>query len=224
MEIVRVLAFAPGSADPHTLSLGTAVGSGNALVVVVRVFSSITISGVSDNGGASPTYSTDYAFTQQSSANGGYYSRRNITDAPTSVSVDLSASGAIRAFVVEISGMAETDVVGETFTLASQGSATDAPSASFTTDTANELSLALLEMAVSKTVTAGGDYSVTHVNGPPANYALLYDEDVGAAGAKTASASWTTATNTWLNGITYRGAAPPPSDPTPPFTSVTVAG
>lgn len=194
----------------------TAVTSGNTLLVEIWVADTALPTAFSDN--QSNTYTLDG--TIRNRANDGerrMYRCSNITNAPTQIRCTLAATGATQFTVLEVSGLTNTSPLGQS--VSATASSVSSHPVSFTTTTANELAFFTAEYATGPTSTPDTGYTLlTHDN---YGYDAQYDEDVGAAGSKTATITTSGNTNSvcWVN--TYKIAASGPTVSTVSSNSAT---
>lgn len=185
----------------------SAVGSGNAIIVIVRYSSTVNVTQVTDNGGATPTYTLDYT---TAGANGdtefAVFSRLNVTDAPTEVRIILDAGDLFDYLVVEASGIATSAAFDESNSSVAN---TATPSVGFTTDSANQLGVGGLVMTSGRTVTAGGTATWTERQpyADPVFDTFFTNPDLGAAGAKTLAPTLDSGVQNALIVVSYRAAA-----------------
>lgn len=200
--VVQAVSTVGGWASSWNISL-SAVGSGNALVVAVLAPTSTTISDVTDNGGATPSYTNDYSnLTIRSSSFGiNCRSRLNITDAPTQVTVTYSGNTfEPMILVLEVSDLS-SDPFGQS-NLGTDGYGT-AQTASVTTTVANELGICYSGLGSSRTWTNPTGYTRAPTDTDPVNNAMFYIADLGAVGSKTADPTIDSGTNMQVGMVTY---------------------
>jgi hypothetical protein len=161
----------------------TGVTSGNTLVVIFEIASGNTpIISVTDN--QSNTYTEDLTATGALGNSNYFYRASNITNAPTSVTIDWTGNALVTANIFEVSGLANTSPVDATVADTSNFSSTTTPSKSITTTTDNAAVFAWLTLANGATLTPDAGWSALPSSGSDFDF-ILYDNDVGAAGSKT---------------------------------------
>lgn len=192
------------SPRPFTVAAPT---SGNAFLIAFRIAAGSTGLSVTDDQGG--TYSIDYNNTDQGGAIIAFASRRNITNAPTEISIGWTNgdSRTVEGYCYEYSGIAASSHVGETGTFGTSFSETPAWTPTTTTD--NEVAIASL------TLDDGRDLTTTGLTKSPTGEVtiawLSSNTDLGAAGAKSVGgtltlSSVTTGANARIVGITYRAS------------------
>ena len=167
-----------------TISL-SAVGNGNAIIVVAAVYSSNTVDSCTDNGGASPTYDEDHDNVSWSGADPGvcFFKRMNVTDSPTSVTISTGSDGTIWGWAFEVSGLDSSPL--DDFD-DNSGSGTTA-SASIISTVDNAVAIGFVGTGF-VTTSFTGDYTeieTSEGDGEPS--ALAYDGDIGTAGSDSIS-------------------------------------
>jgi len=204
-NVVRVSTeLAEFGASPRTLSMGGAVGSGNSVIFVTNT-DSYDVAGVdfvlTDNQGN--TYVVDFDTTENDGTTQKVVLRcHNITNAPTEFSISWTGGGDryIAGYFAELSGVAnaapsDTDKTNQPF-----GASV---SASLTSTGASALGLAFFEGGSDITPQSGFTRSP---GSGSSNFIWMYDEDLGAAGAKTFGATWTGDGNRDLYSLIYENA------------------
>lgn len=186
----------------------TAVTSGNTLLV--GFFASQAPSGVTDDGGASPTYVQDRSSNYTGNNHLNWYRRSNITDGPDQVTITVGASAVIRYTILEVSGLDNDSPVGQQ-AVGSTGGFTLTPTVSATTATANELAFALFVAVNSREFVTPSGWTRGLMQADPTNATAFYDEDVGAAGSISCSPTLQTSgsdsgTNAYSQIVTYLAA------------------
>ena len=170
-----------------------AVASGNSLLIVVQTNSTMTPSAMTDNGGGSPSYSTDVSGEQLETTTNGLvwiFRRNNITTAPTQISFTTAANAAGRVHICEYDNLdSATFVESNKATRAFATSNT----ATVTTAAANRIGIAVAGMG------SVGDRTITTatsgwVGGHPGDstdtQGRIFDNpDLGAAGSESFTAS-----------------------------------
>lgn len=186
----------------------SAVTSGNAVIVCSLVPVGQAFSNITDNGGATPTYTVDYSDTTFRSSNIQVHvaSRTSITDAPTQITVNYG--GNVFQPVILVLEVSDFSAFGQS--AAGTSSTTDSPTASVTTTVANELGICFAAVGSDRTWTdpsSAGSWTRAPAGSDPDPYALWYIADLGAAGSKTADPTFTTATSTQCGMVTYEPSA-----------------
>lgn len=185
------------SASP-TISI-TAPGSGNAVIVTFSTTSAVTVTSVSDGAG----YTNDFSSAADSRVR-HFYSRFNVTDSPTTITINLSGSESVRYAVYEVSGLDsyDTGANGDT------GGFTSTPSVSATSANPNAFAVAVFRGTSNRTWTdpASGDW--TKVPGQVAAQDWFgYDADVGVAGSKTCDPTLDTGNNIYDSMAIYNSSS-----------------
>lgn len=174
-----------------------AVASGNSLLIVVWTLDTMTITGVTDNGGGSPTYTLDVEEVQLESATGQratIYRRNNITTGPTEVTITTEASIVGAYDIIEYDNLADAPPA-ESFVTTRAFVAASSPSV--TTESANQIGIAVSNVNVNRThTTASTGWAGGATDDATAARARIFaNDDLGAAGAAgitvdLASATW----------------------------------
>lgn len=180
----------------------TAITSGNAVIVVYGSTTSVT---VSDNGGSSPTYTTDHDTVTAVRDGLLFHWRRrsSITDGATSVTFG-SISTNVPYAIYEVSGLGAKD--------ASPAIATGAgtsPSVGFTAAGANECAFGAMSLDNGTTVTPPAGWTEQPPYADPVydTYFAIDDTDLGAAGAKTLAPTLADARDWGVAVVSYLNAA-----------------
>lgn len=160
----------------------TAPSSGNSFVLILYAYSG-TISSVTDNGGATPTYQTDLDFAIGAGSDRVYYfSRHDITDSPTQLTVTYGTATSTEYVLVEVSGIDGTVVNTGTTSWAF----TTAPSVSATSTGTDDYGLAFHALNVgSRTYTADAGWTAVAANA--GRKEGFYDDAVGSVGTITSA-------------------------------------
>lgn len=180
-----------------TISI-TAPASGNAVVVVLTTTATPTISGVSDGA----AYTQDFASAADSRRRYSY-SRLNVTDSPTTITLTLSSAENVRYVVFEVSGLDSYDAGANGDT----GGFTSAPSAAATAAEANSFAVGIFRTTLNRTYTAPAGWTRRLVQADPSQMGVFYIEDAGAAGTVTCAPTLDTGTNVYDSIVIYSPAA-----------------
>lgn len=170
MAIAFVNAISQGPAgSASTIGSGNfALTSGNLVVVAVRWFNgTISISDIQDTAGN--TYLTAIAQFIQADVNMQvFYCENAVGHATNAITVTFSASAAVRAIAVgQYSGIKASGSLDAIGTAKNSAGTGDATSSALTTDTADEVIVALSEVnqgGSPSTPTWDADYSATRTN------------------------------------------------------------
>lgn len=180
-----------GFNNSTTLTFGAPITSGNSAVVACRLLNTST---------ATATDSTSAVFTADVSAldwntfNRGYiWSRHNITDAPTSVTVATSASAIKDCFAIEVAGI--------TASLSDFSSALESTSSGFVTNhtvdytsgASGDFTLAFVQTHNARTFTGAGDSTIRQIT-DPGDLLFVY-ESAPASGSQQLTFDSDTATD-----------------------------
>ena len=119
----------------RTVTLSATATAGRT--ILVGFVSSAAPTGVTDNGGSTPTYTQDRS-QAISTGNMYWYRRTNISDTPSTVTINFGASAGIYGVtVLEVSDLTNSSPLGQSATRNTRAF-TRSPSVSPTTETANE--------------------------------------------------------------------------------------
>lgn len=191
-----------GSALNFTI---TAVGSGNALVVVFEAPDDAqpVVSVENSEGG---TNAQSHTLAGSDPGVGGssdvfVYYRANITNGPTRVTINTTGNFFGEPFILEVSGLAASSVVDEVQT--ASGTSSTAVSTPYTTDSANQLAVGVVTLVNGDTITPQAGYSQLPASGSSFVH-LLYDADVDAAGAKTVGGTLGSSNNWRQLAVSFR--------------------
>lgn len=189
MAIVNRTTGAFAFTTSHVITI-PAVASGNSLLVLVTCGEAHEPTAVTDNGGASPTYTEDVAGQQlegTTTANPRAYifRRNNITDAPTSVTITTAAGvpGGRTYNILEIDNLADA---GPTQSNVSTRAFATTATATVTTATANEIGVAFAGMGgiIDRTINGSAGWTGGHPGDAIDTPARSFDNaDVGSAGS-----------------------------------------
>lgn len=161
----------------------TGVTSGNTVLVIFEIPTANTpLISVTDN--QSNTYTEDLTATSAGGNALYFYRASNVTNGPTSVTIDWTGNALVTANIFEVSGLTNTSPVDATVADTTNFSSTTTPSQSITTTTDNAAVLAMLTLTSGTTITPDSGWSALPSSGSNFNF-ILYDNDVGAAGSKT---------------------------------------
>lgn len=188
-----------GVGDPVTVSISPA--NGNFLVWLFKSANTVAINGVTA-GSNTLTLRHSRVITADSGQTISAYVSGAITGSPTSASIDLASSTGVTGRLFEVSGLDATTQLDTTFDANGSGTAI---SAGFTTGVANAFVIGQMYINVGPTVTPGTGYTMTLTNGEWDRQ--IYDEDIGAAGAKVCDATLGTSRDWTLAGVALRPAA-----------------
>lgn len=190
-----------GGSGTYTI---TGVTSGNTLLVMFNLSTSNQpIVSITDS--QSGTYTEDLTFTGPNGDTFFFYRRSNITNAPTSVTVDWTGNAGMTCNIFEVSGLDNASPVDATATDTSS-TFNSSPSKSITTATGSAAVFGYLALSVNQTFTPDSGWSALPTSGSEYDF-IVYDNDVGAAGSKTVSGTLGASTNWRWGVIAYKAAA-----------------
>lgn len=186
----------------------SAVTSGNAIIALIKLPNSSTGVSVTDNQSNTYTLTTSGASNPIDADSTSYiYHKVNITNGPVTITANWTGSSGADIFVFELSGLNNSSPVGQTGRGASSSSVSP-NEVTLTTATANEAAFGLIDFPANITLTPHSGYSVTPTQ--PQYTSIVYDNDVGAAGAKaiggtTAGATYAIVAATYqaVSGTSY---------------------
>lgn len=191
-----------GGSGTYTI---TGVTSGNTVLVIFELYTANTpLISVTDN--QSNTYTEDLTATSADGNNIYFYRASNITNAPTSVTIDWTGNAQITANIFEVSGLTNTSPVDATVADTTSFSSTTTPSKSITTTTDNAAVFAMLTMGAGATMTPDSGWSALPSSGTDFSF-ILYDNDVGVAGSKTVGGTLGTSRGGRWTIAAYKAAA-----------------
>lgn len=183
----------------------TAVTSGNTVLVMFSLASGNTpIVSVTDS--QSNTYTEDFTSTGPNGETVYFYRASNVTNAPTSVTVDWTGNAIVTANIFEVSGLTNSSPLDATVADASNFTSTSTPSKSITTTADNDAVFARLILLGSRTITPDAGWSQLPASGSSFDF-VLYDNDVGATGSKTVGGTLGSSVAGRWSIVSYKAAA-----------------
>jgi hypothetical protein len=200
-----------GGASPYSLSI-TATPNSYRQGIIIKHANSVAITSITDNQGNTYTLEASQAWTEQSSTAKVYVTGR-LTNAPTSISIDMASDTDFAGIVFAVDG----DVAATNSDIGGQGTATyptNVFSVSYTADSSGQGVISALYMADARDLTADAGLTKTPSSGTLYTFGLR-DDDVGASGSKTIGGTATGGdTGYVLVGLTFEptggGGSPPP--------------
>ena len=199
----KYLQTSGGSGAGATISLDTAATTGNAICVTLALPTASVITSLMF-GSNSLTLDKPVETDLDAVTNIYFYTATNITGTPTDLVLVLDADVTIFVWAEEVSSMAASSYVDANPFKVTDSSGTTAVSAAVTTTTANAYIRSYVSMSGPQTAT--GTNGFTAYPGTSQTQHGIYDVDVGAAGAKSVTATiggvewWT------VSSIAYKNA------------------
>lgn len=199
-------------ATGRSLSFGAAIGSGSSVVVYMRdgydPDSLSNFATVTDN--ELNTYILEGATTNYDGLPSAWFRCHNITNAPTSLTVNWPGGGSrnVNCAYWEVSSLA--NAAPDDGPIRTEQPFGESISASLTADAASACGLAYIDSG--RDITPQSGFSREPTTGSSREI-VMYDEDMGAAGSKTFGATWTGGANVVMWSILYAAAGGGPAAP-----------
>lgn len=192
-----------GTGAGVTTTLNAAATTGNSICVTLVIPVASVITSLKTSTGQDLTLDKAAETSSTAAQNILFYSVVGITGSPTGIVLKLAADATVYVYAEEVSGMASTLIVDANPTRSTGSSTT--PTISVTTATANAYIRYLSSYGSKETFTAGAGYTANDAG-------LLgrhgqFNVNVGAAGAKSVTAT-INSSNSWaVSAIAYKTGA-----------------
>jgi len=198
MAAVQQVAYG-GFGTTHDITV-TAVGSGNGVIVIFKMATSVSLTSVTDNQGN--TYTEDLSFAAVQSNTHRVYSSWNITDGPVTITITTGSATSVNGFVQEASGRGSAPTVDTSSVASGSGNTvTDTQ----TVSNADAHACGMVQFTDAEAFTPNTGYSRLPASG--SQYELLcWDDDVGS-GSQTLGGTSTTNPDWSLSFVAYSVAA-----------------
>ncbi len=192
-------------ATPRTLSLGSAVGSGNSMIVLVRPNYDVSGNDITVSDNQSNTYTVDFDTLDYDGTSQIVFARcHNITNGPTELSFSWSGGDSRYLAVawMEVSGLANAAPSDTQRTNLAFGTSI---SDTLTSTGASAFGVAFIDPN-GRDITPQSGFSREPTTGSSRDI-WMYDDDLGAAGDKTFGATWTGDTQAVMWSLIYEAAS-----------------
>jgi hypothetical protein len=187
-----------------TLTFPASNVAGNFIVVVTRAFFPNQTFTVTDTRGN--TYRRAFTLNNNADDTVALFYAENVAAGPNTVTVALSTSASLRLAVLEYAGVARTNALDVTATVA--GSSASPSSGSAITTASGDLLIGVVSTESYRTITPGSGYTLrAAVSAAPSTVLMVEDRIQATAGAASATATLNTS-DLWGAGLAAFKAAP----------------